>query len=72
VGPDADAATGTEDVPDLLGKNQADAEAAMAKTSLKLQIDTAHTPQNASATITDQIPAGNSTVRKGATVLVRF
>jgi hypothetical protein len=67
-----DAATGTEDVPDLTGKTQADAQAAMAKTSLKLQVDNAHPAHDVASKVVDQMPVANTSVRKGSTVLVRY
>jgi hypothetical protein len=67
-----DAAVGTETVPNLVGKSEADAQTALGKTSLKLEIDPAHGPQNAAAPVTDQAPAANAAVRKGTSVVVKF
>jgi hypothetical protein len=69
-----DAASGTEAVPDLYGKTQSEAQAVMATTSLKLEVDSAHPAPagNANATVNSQVPLKNTSVRKGSTVVVSF
>jgi PASTA domain len=65
-----DAASGTEAVPDLSRKTEAEAQAIMAKTSLKLDVGTAQPP--AAVTINHQVPDPNTEVRKGSSVSVTF
>jgi hypothetical protein len=65
-----DAAAGTEAVPDLHGKTEAEAQAIMAKTSLKLDVGAAQPP--AAATVATQVPDKDTQVRKGSSVTVTF
>lgn len=65
-----DAAAGTEAVPDLQGKTLAEAQAVMAKTSLKLDVGAAQPTAN--QTIDHQVPDKNTQVRKGSSVSVTF
>lgn len=67
-----DAAVGTETVPDLKGMTQAAAQTALGKTTLKLEPDPANPPADATATISDQSPAPNTSARKGTSVVAKY
>jgi hypothetical protein len=60
---------GTETVPDLSGKPEADATAALGKTSLKLEVSP-DSSQADNAVVKTQQPPKDSIVRKGSSVVV--
>jgi hypothetical protein len=66
------ASGGTEVVPDLSGLTEADAQAAMGKTSFKMEVDPVRPAADATKTVTNQVPPKNTPARKGSTVVVSF
>ncbi len=66
------ASGGTEVVPDLTGKTEAVAQAAMGKTSFKMEVDPVHPAVGENPTVAKQAPLPNTPARKGSTVVVSF
>lgn len=66
------ATVGTEAVPDLDGKTEADATMAMGRTSLQLVIDPAALPTATATVVVAQAPLKDSVVPKGSPVKVSF
>lgn len=60
---------GTETVPDLSNKNEADATATLGKTSLKLEVS-ADSSKADNAVVKTQLPPKDSVVRRGSSVVV--
>ena len=64
------AAFGTEKVPDVTGRTEADAAAQLGKTSLKLVVEGAGAEDPNAVVVKSQDPPIGSEVRKGSTVVV--
>jgi hypothetical protein len=64
-----DATFGTDPVPDLSGMSEADATAALGKTSLKLEVSP-DSSKVGNAVVKSQAPPKDSIVRKGSSVVV--
>ncbi len=68
-----DAAMGTEQVPDLAGKTASQAEATLARTSLKLETDPTGSKDPAAIVAKGgQTPDAGTTARRGSTVTIKL
>jgi hypothetical protein len=63
---------GTDTVPDLQGKTEADATDVMSRTSFRLETEAAARPASDTATVRSQYPPAPGTAPKGSTVTVKY
>ena len=62
----------SEEVPQLVGKTEAQAASELAKTGLKLAIDPDHRPATPDAEIASQFPIAGATAASGSAVTIAF